>query len=431
METIPSGVGAEAALVAAPALASSAMARPERASNVARRHAPPRSVLIYSPQFNSIGGVETHLVRLSCFLAQHQWRVTLVTTSGRLEAARVQELRAHGVEFLAPRSERALSVGRKALWLAWVVATRLAWRKWHGIYTNAQGRLFWLLRPLKHSGVRLIHHYHTAGDQRDERTWGRLFPQWLRVADEIVACSTSTAQSLRRVLPPACVTGHDGRDKVRVIPYLSAEITPAPSRVTREPGGKLQFGFVGRLVHGKGLDVICELSKDSALAHIEWHIHGAGPDYDASYFAQFPNIRYHGAYRGAAELSSILARLDALVLFSRYQEGQPISLIEAMSAGLPWVATDQGGTRELMWSPSNCRLVPAECRLSQAREAVLDLAAAIREGQTSFAAQRGAYDDHLAPAIVGERWLEFLDANAAPRLALLNHAMPSVKLPPL
>jgi glycosyltransferase involved in cell wall biosynthesis len=384
----------------------------------------PRSVLIYSPQFNTIGGVETHLVRLSCFLARKNCRVTLVTTSGMLEETRVRELTAEGVEFLSPPGG-PLSVPRKAAWLAGLVLTQLHRRHWDVIYTNAQGSLSWLLRPLKRHGTRLIHHYHTAGDERDQGTWGRLFPRWLKAVDEIVACSLSTAQNLRRVLGPEVVMGRDGRDKVRMIPYLSAGVVEPMERPPRDPAAKLRFGFVGRLVEGKGIDMICKLSQDPQLAHIEWHIHGCGSDYDAAYFEKFPNIQFHGRYNGSAELASILSRLDALVLFSRYQEGQPISLIEAMSAGLPWVATDQGGTSELMWAASNCRLVSAECGVDEARAAVLDLAQAIMEGRTSFAAQRGAYQDHLAPATVGERWVDFLSTDAAPRLGLLDAVRPA------
>jgi glycosyltransferase involved in cell wall biosynthesis len=433
METISAARGAEgASLIAAPDFISPTPFSQARSGPVLSRPTlPPRSVLIYSPQFNTIGGVETHLVRLSCLLAKENWRVTLVTTSGRLEESRVRELRAAGVEFIAPAGNAALSVPFKALWLAWLVGTRLRREPWDVIYTNAQGSLSWLLRPLKRRGTRLIHHYHTAGDERDEGTWGWLFPKWLRAVDEIVACSTTTAQNLRRVLEPSCFTGNDGREKLRVIRYLSAEALPVPG--SRNPDGKLRFGFIGRLMRGKGIDTICQLSEDPALAQIEWHIHGCGTDYDAKHFARFRNVRYHGRYDGGAELTAILQRLDAMVLFSTYQEGQPISLIEGMSAGLPWIATDQGGTRELMWSPSNCRLVPMECRYDDAREAVLDLAEAIRDGRTSRTAQRRAYDDNLAPEVVGERWIEFLAEEPEARMhgTLLDNAMPAMKLPQL
>jgi glycosyltransferase involved in cell wall biosynthesis len=253
----------------------------------------------------------------------------------------------------------------------------------------------------------------------------------LRTVDEIVACSISTAQNLRRVLGPSHAISRDGRDKLRVIPYLSADIAPLPDRPPRNPSNNLRFGFVGRLVRGKGIDMICRLSEDPELSHIEWHIHGCGSDYNAEHFQLFPRVHYHGRYNGAAELSSILSRLDALALFSMYQEGQPISLIEGMAAGLPWIATDQGGTSELMSSPSNCRLITSACRYEDAKAAVLDLAESIREGKTSIAAQRRAYEDHLASAAVGERWMEFLaeQTTPQPRAALLDNGLPAMKLP--
>ena len=417
METIPQGIGAEAASLVAvsdaihPGAASTSSRADVRFAG-RRSSAARKSVLIYSPQFNTIGGVETHLVRVSCFLAASDCNVTLVTTSGMLEASRVAELSAAGVEFIAPAGGRTLSLFRKTAWLAWLVATRLRGQHWDVIYTNAQGSLSWLLHPLKGRETRLIHHYHTAGDERDQRTWGWLFPRWLRAVDEIVACSGSTAQNLRNVLGNECTVDRHGRDKVRVIRYLSCDLAAPAERVRPDAGAKLRFGFVGRLMRDKGIDMICRLSEDPELADIEWHIHGCGAHYDAKDFKPFPNTHYHGKYEGAAELGAILERLDGLALFSTYQEGQPISLIEAMAAGLPWVATDQGGTRELMWSPSNCRLIASTCHYSEAKRAVIDLAQAIRNGTTSFSAQRRAYDDHLAPTAVGERWIQLLTEHA-------------------
>lgn len=389
--------------------------RPTRApSRVVRSGELARSLLIYSPQFNTIGGVETHLVRLSCFLAERNWRVTLVTTSGLLDETRVAELAAAGVEFIAPR-EKTLFVPRKSAWLTWLVVTRLRRQHWDVIYTNAQGNLFWLLRPLRRRGTRVVHHYHTAGDARDEATWGWPFVKWLRAVDEIVACSTATAQNLRRFIG-ASRNDESSCNNVRVIRYLSADVTPSQNFSPRVPHAKLRFGFVGRLMRGKGISMICRLSEDPDLAHIEWHVHGCGADYDAAHFTRFSNVRYHGPYRGGAELSSILAQLDALVLFSTFQEGQPISLIEGMAAGLPWIATDQGGTRELMWSPDNCRLIGSQCEFAEAKCAVLELAQSIRAGKTSSAAQRRAYEDNLAPATVGEHWMEFLGEEMSPAI---------------
>jgi glycosyltransferase involved in cell wall biosynthesis len=88
----------------------------------------------------------------------------------------------------------------------------------------------------------------------------------------------------------------------------------------------------------------------------------------------------------------------------------PLSLIEAMSAGLPWIATDRGGTRELAASPADNLVVPASATLAECRAGVRELVRRIRSGETSRLAQRDAYDARFAPTRVAARWLEFFAA---------------------
>lgn len=56
------------------------------------------------------------------------------------------------------------------------------------------------------------------------------------------------------------------------------------------------------------------------------------------------------------DLDRVYADLDVVVLTSR-NEGTPVSLIEAMAAGIPIVATDVGGVREVLESYPLARLV--------------------------------------------------------------------------
>ena len=88
----------------------------------------------------------------------------------------------------------------------------------------------------------------------------------------------------------------------------------------------------------------------------------------------------------------------------------PLSLIEGMSAGLPWIATDRGGTRELAVSPANSVVAPATTDLSELATATHALADRIAAGGTSRGAQRAVYDRNFAPAVVAGRWLEFFTA---------------------
>lgn len=120
-----------------------------------------------------------------------------------------------------------------------------------------------------------------------------------------------------------------------------------------------------------------------------------------------PRVVYHGAYDSAAQHGRILLALDALVLFSTHNEGMPLSLIEGMSAGLPWIATDRGGTRELAVSPADSLVAAAAAPLPELRGGVRLLADRILAGTTSRRRQRAQYDEQFAPVVVAGRWLDF------------------------
>jgi len=107
----------------------------------------------------------------------------------------------------------------------------------------------------------------------------------------------------------------------------------------------------------RGVDFTCHLIGDGPLrAEIEKQIDAAGLR-DA--------VILHGA-KTRAEVARIVSRSDAAVLASAptrkgKREGIPVALMEAMSAGLPVVATRTGGISELVQDGHNGFLVtPAE-----------------------------------------------------------------------
>lgn len=91
-----------------------------------------------------------------------------------------------------------------------------------------------------------------------------------------------------------------------------------------------------------------------------------------------------------ADVPELLAQAQVFVLASR-QEGFPLSVLEAMRAGLPVVASDVGGTREAVEDGRTGRLVARGDREGMAR-ALGDLLADPEARARAGAAGRAAYE---------------------------------------
>jgi glycosyltransferase involved in cell wall biosynthesis len=111
------------------------------------------------------------------------------------------------------------------------------------------------------------------------------------------------------------------------------------------------IGYLGRLVPGKGLETLIEAMPTILQAHpqVRLLLVGEGPLRDvlidlAHDKGVAPLVTFTG-FR--ADVPRLLAALDLFVLPS-LAEGLPLSLLEAMAAGKPAVATPVGGVLELI-----------------------------------------------------------------------------------
>lgn len=198
-------------------------------------------------------------------------------------------------------------------------------------------------------------HGFTGGGIRN-RLYERMQSIALRRADAVIAVSAPLVGRLTEAGIP--------REKIHCVPN---GFTKAVDTLTREAARKrlgiraetLVAGWVGRLSREKGADVMLD-----ALAEADprWHLSviGQGPEFDrlqrqAATLRITGRIAWHGAIASAG---SMLRAFDAFVLSSR-TEGTPIALFEAMSAGVPIIATRVGGVPDVV-GPSHAILVPAE-----------------------------------------------------------------------
>jgi glycosyltransferase involved in cell wall biosynthesis len=364
-------------------------------------------MLFYAPQMAAYGGMERHICALAAAAAARGHSVTLLTTSNSLGDDLRAELDHPRITLRElPAARQHAGKFRKLRWLLSEVS-RARHQSWDLIYTNGQSALSRVVWHAARKTARVVHHHHTAADPVEQAGWSSAFRHVLRRAPEIVACSVATRDAINSAM---------GRTDVTYLPYLTRCPVEAAAVVDRPPGETLHFGFMGRLVPEKGIDVICRLSTDLSLAQVTWHLHGAGAAYPREFFQAYPRVVYHGAYGSIEDQARALLGLDAVVLFSRHNEGMPLSLIEAMSAGLPWIATDRGGTRELALSPDNAIVAGHPATDNALSSAARELFARIRSGRTSRATQRRVYDDNFSPAIATVRWLTFLENDKPARI---------------
>jgi glycosyltransferase involved in cell wall biosynthesis len=177
----------------------------------------------------------------------------------------------------------------------------------------------------------------------------------------------------------------------------------ADRRMTRE---RLQIGdepviaMVARLTLGKGYaEIIRALSQNR---HRPWTALFVGPDDGGFQFIEnslkeeelVPRVRI---LRQRPDVDRLLAITDVFVLPS-YREGVPRSVIEAQAMGIPVIATDIRGCREIVVDGQTGLLVPPKDDASLAG-AIADLLEdeekRVRMGAEGAIRARTLYDEHL------------------------------------
>ncbi len=210
--------------------------------------------------------------------------------------------------------------------------------------------------------VETFHGTQFAGYYRPVASWVLLWIERLlaRLMDAVVVVSDEVGRELirQKVIHPR---------KVHVIP-LGLEL----NRFMQTPRGMLQrelgmpesvplVGLVGRLVPIKGVRYFIAAAARVALAlpQARFVVIGDGPERDAlerqSRHAGLGDRLIFLGWRRDVEW--LYPDLDVVVL-SSLNEGTPVSIIEAMAAGRPVVATQVGGIPDLIQDGVTGLLVP-------------------------------------------------------------------------
>jgi len=163
-------------------------------------------------------------------------------------------------------------------------------------------------------------------------------------------------------------------DKIRIIPNAVDTDLFKPSR-EREENSLI---WVGRMVPEKGLTYLIKaltvIVKEYSLKDISLKLIGDGPQLSfllkmVRKFNLNKHVRFLGS-RSRKEVANMLAR-SSLFVFPSLREGMPLSVLEAMSCGLPVIGSRVIGLENLVVNNYNGLLVPPKDPRSLADAIVL------------------------------------------------------------
>lgn len=179
----------------------------------------------------------------------------------------------------------------------------------------------------------------------------------LAQADRVVAPSKFLAGVYRRHGLPA--------EKIVHLPYgldpgRFADM-PAKKPVPGKP--RLDVGYVGSISRHKGVHVLLAAMALLEGDDVHLHIHGSRdsqPGFSEALVDGIDDARvtFHGPFQ-PVQLGRVLAGLDVLVVPSLWYENTPFSVLEALHAQVPVVASDLGGISEIVVPGQSGMLFPA------------------------------------------------------------------------
>lgn len=331
--------------------------------------------------FRRVSGVETHVLSLAtaqkarglspALLSDHTGYITEAGADRGLPAAVDQALNPAGRAWWPPPEEAARSLVHTLTSLGAEVI------HCHSVPAASQAMIAAdLLR------IPCVFTDHNAGDMEQG------VAQFLGLRFAVISCSRIGLAVLKKRGIPE-----------RNLYYVPNGTISTPSDHTQRSCAEPNLILVGTMSERKGVDVallgVHELRKRRGQACPVLNIYGAGPREPylremAAVLGLDAVVRFHGSQMGVLDQC---ASADVLLLPSR-AEASPMVILEAMSRGMPIVATGVGDIPEMLPDPRYGRVIPADsiAALADAVESLLaDIAGGRFDPALVIARHRSAY----------------------------------------
>ena len=297
------------------------------------------------------GGVERHVEMLGQELTGQGWQVEIVGRRPYLKTGKTHAWRGMSVIPLwAPRSMMLEAITHTLVGVLYAAVRRPDILHIHAV---GPGLLSPLARIL---GLKVVTTHH--GYDYDREKWGSMAKRVLRLGERLAVRTSNAAIAVSRDVTQAMKRRH-GRELTHIPNGVSVSSAVAASDVLAEFGLERSryIVIVARIVPEKRqTDLILAFSK---LAMQEWKLVVVGAaDHQSEYLKEVetlarsvPGVIMTG-FQSGDRLASLFSQACLFVLPSLH-EGMPISLLEAMSYGVPVLASDIPANHEVNLSPDD------------------------------------------------------------------------------
>lgn len=295
------------------------------------------------------GGAERQAVEIARGMHGEEFAVTFccLTELGPL----ADELRASGIEVILLEKKPGIDLGALMRLRKLLKETKAKFVHCHMFTASLWGRLAALMAGVP---VRIVHEHSTH----------TLDNVWRRRADRLLQCFTSKIVTVATDLTASFIQAGYSEKKVATIPNglrIGEQVTPALRDKSRKQldiaDTEVVVTIVGMLEprkdHATLFNALTELKQQVTLL-----VAGDGP-LRQELESRATELRLQAKFLGNTDdVQSVLYASD-LYVSSSTTEGTSIALLEAMAAGIPVVATDVGGTPEVL-SGSGILVAPGD-----------------------------------------------------------------------
>ncbi|MDO8512119.1 MAG: glycosyltransferase family 4 protein [bacterium] len=320
-----------------------------------------KRILVFSPLYPPhIGGLQSHAREFNKYLSMLGYDITVFTPqlpfSAKNEELVCENNSSRCVRVIRfPAFELISNYPVPKFWqpLFWRQVATVRTNKYSIIISRTRFFFSSLLAGwyAKTNKVRWVHIEHGSDFPKLESVWknfvavlydktlGKLV---LWSADVVVANSQASAGFVKEMAGRECKFIYRGVDK--------AEISVTGPVALNLPQGSLLVVFVGRLISGKGVADLLNALKVIDRKEVFCFIVGDGPQTnDLKSIAQglgLDKVVFLGE-KVHHDTIALIKRAD-IVINPSYTEGLPTSIIEAALCGKAIIATDVGGTKEIV-----------------------------------------------------------------------------------